>query len=524
MAVDDRWVSGGATAVTGARARGPRAAGWRTWGVAFAVFSLLGGWWALASPLFSVPDEPAHAVYAAGVVRGQVFQERADEVARYVTVPSDFADANGVIACYLFQATVPAGCAGPYGQGDEGLVEVATTAGSYPPAYYALAGLPTLVTDGVRAVYLMRLVTVVATAALLASALVSVLSHSRTPWPAVAVATAVTPMVLFLAGGVNPQAPEIAAGLLLWCAGWPLLAGRGVGGTGWAAQEERRLVLRVCVAAGVLAVVRPLAPLWLFLVVVVLLVALGRRERLLELLRRRDLLVGVGVVAALGVGTVVWVVAADTLRQIRIDTFADLPLERAVLRSVMDLDGDLRQMVGVFGWLDTNPPAFVHLGWIAVVGVLGMLAAAVTGRRPALALGLLVLLGLTVPVVLEVQAYRESSFAWQGRYILPLLVGFPVVAGYVLDRRDLLPRPRPVAALLLGVLVVCHVGAFVGALNRNIRGTDGFWVLDPPRWAPPLPTAVLVLALVTTLVVAAVLLLRHAPRGGVVHRRPVDVG
>ena len=38
----------------------------------FTVFALLGILWALASPVFSVPDENAHAVKAIAQVRGQV--------------------------------------------------------------------------------------------------------------------------------------------------------------------------------------------------------------------------------------------------------------------------------------------------------------------------------------------------------------------------------------------------------------------------------------------------------------------
>ena len=41
-------------------------------GAAFAVFALLGILWSLASPVFSVPDENAHATKAIAQVRGQI--------------------------------------------------------------------------------------------------------------------------------------------------------------------------------------------------------------------------------------------------------------------------------------------------------------------------------------------------------------------------------------------------------------------------------------------------------------------
>ena len=38
----------------------------------FAIFTLLGVLWSLASPVFSVPDENAHAIKAIAQIRGQV--------------------------------------------------------------------------------------------------------------------------------------------------------------------------------------------------------------------------------------------------------------------------------------------------------------------------------------------------------------------------------------------------------------------------------------------------------------------
>ena len=42
------------------------------WWISFLVLSLVGGVWALASPLMSIPDEPAHAIKAAAMWRGEL--------------------------------------------------------------------------------------------------------------------------------------------------------------------------------------------------------------------------------------------------------------------------------------------------------------------------------------------------------------------------------------------------------------------------------------------------------------------
>lgn len=493
-------VAGGATGPA------PRTAGRAAWWYAFVVLVGLGLTWSLASPLYSVPDEPAHAVYAAAAVRGGLLQD-SEGVATVVEVPADFAEAAVVPQCFAFAPDVPAGCSPAYGEPGDAEAEVVTTAGRYPPAYYLLAGLPSLVLDGVAAVHAMRGVTVLLTAALLASAFASALTRRRGAWPVLAALVATTPLVLFFAGAVNPQGPEIAAGVLLWSAGLALL-GRDAP-PGEDAGTATRLVLRVLVAAVVLSVARPISPLWLLLGAGVVLVVAARRDVLLPLLRRRLVLAGAAVVFLGAVSTAVWVLVADALRQQQVDTFADLPLGAAVLTSATKLDDGLRQMVGVFGWLDAHPPAFVHYGWFAVLGLLVLLALSVAGRRDVLGLGLLVAVGLVLPVVLEVSAYRESAFAWQGRYILPLLVGVPLVAGHVLERRGTPPAAR-LTAVVVVVLAACHLGAFVGVLNRYVHGSGSFWFLTPAGWDPPLGTAVLVLAHALLLAAAGVMVLRSA--------------
>src|SRR5437868_6439956 len=61
----------------------------------FASFALLTSLWALATPLMAVPDEPAHAIRAAAVARGQLIGDLADaETFQYpvVQVPKYIAD------------------------------------------------------------------------------------------------------------------------------------------------------------------------------------------------------------------------------------------------------------------------------------------------------------------------------------------------------------------------------------------------------------------------------------------------
>src|SRR4051812_3094666 len=128
--------------------------GLRRWFVLWVLFSLLGGLWALASPLFGVPDEQAHAVYSAGAIRGEVWEQGEKHNIR-MEVPAEFQKAGQIAGCFAFKPDTPAGCGGAFAD-EPGTVELATSAGRYPPVYYLYSGIGSLLTGGATAVYLMR--------------------------------------------------------------------------------------------------------------------------------------------------------------------------------------------------------------------------------------------------------------------------------------------------------------------------------------------------------------------------------
>lgn len=153
----------------------------RSFLVAFAVWGLLGLTWAVASPQFSVPDEPAHVMRAVSVAGGQILGERSeyrqtepvaiDAVIYEVEVPQAFTDIGNIHDCFApFRAT--AECAMPLAPAP-GHGVAFTTAGAYQPLFYGLLGLPARVSSPVRAVYAARLISVVIGALLLAGATVT---------------------------------------------------------------------------------------------------------------------------------------------------------------------------------------------------------------------------------------------------------------------------------------------------------------------------------------------------------------
>lgn len=483
----------------------PRSA-WRSWVAAFVLFSALGAVWAVMTPVFNVPDEPAHSVYAAAAVRGEVWAPT-DGVVTTVTVPAGFANAGSLMTCYVFQPAVPAGCAQPF-VGQPGDAQVTTTAGRYPPLYYLYAGLGSLVAEGADGLVAMRLLTAVAVGALLASAACSVLAQRNRVLGLLGLGVATTPMLFFFAGSVNPQAPEIAAAILLWVSGTGLLRLAR-------SAPDRRITFRdpdmrrVAVAAAVLTSVRPMSLVWLVMVVALLLLALATREAVRALLRSRALWVTVVVVGVLGLANAAWIVLRDALAQQDVTIYAGLSPRGAVLLATTKLDDEFKQMIGVFGWLDTSAPGITYLLVTLVLGALVLVGAGTGSRRSNTAVALTALAVVVVPVVLELRSYQVSAFAWQGRYTLPIAVGVPLLLALLPDHAAVDQRLRRRLAVAGTVaLAVAHTAAFTGSLGRNVFGIDSWWGVSPPGWAPPLPAAVLVgaQALLTVAAVAAVVL------------------
>ncbi len=451
---------------------------WRTFWVSLVALSSLLGLWGLATPPFAVPDEPAHFLKAAGVARGQITGLPGLPTA--VEVPPALAATRFQTGCFVFLPDVPAACAPGYDGPDGPDTEARTQAGRYPPGYYALVGLPTLVWTDLDVLYAVRGMSAALCAALLAAAVTAAAATGRRLL-ITSVGIAVTPMALFLCSGVNPSGPEIAAALALWTAGVALVLDR--------AAPPRPLVVTAGIAGVVLALSRPISPFWLALIGLTLLLLAGRR-RVVELIRRRGVQVWSGALVLAAAAQSAWVLGVGSLELY--GSTQELSLAQRLEGSLNRTDERLHQVVGWFGWLDTPAPTGVVLAWavlLAVVVCLGL-------RRPApLRVVLVVLLAVgcvLVPVAVEVPSANQVGFYWQGRYTLPLAVGLPVLAA-VASRRPV-AVPRSVLAVVLAAVGVAQVVCFVVVLGRYTVGSGNGLGLSDEAWPPPLPALVLAVA------------------------------
>lgn len=486
------------------------------WLVSFVLFFSLSAVWAISSPLFSVPDEPAHVVKAASLVRGELVpdkRELPDEGRGFfrggftteVHVPLSYTwNTITIGGCHMFDTRIPAGCS-PAFVDDPRPATWTTWVGRYQPTVYALIGWATLVDTGSKSIYLMRFLQGALSAALLATAFACAASARRLRLVVLGVALAATPQVFFLAGGVNPNGLEATAAI---CS-WTVLAVIAFDGR---RPVPRHLILAFGVSAALLAWTRPLSVLWLAVAVVVMGVAAGRR-RWTEVLRARSARITAAAVGVLAVGSLCWTLAFDALGNNDGDDPRGLGLLPAFWHALGRSGEYLEQMVGVFGWRLTTMPTPTY--WLWALPIVALIWLAIRHAPPRQRIAVLLVAGGAVlaPAFIQAPTADEIGFAWSGRLGLPLAVGLPILAtAVVASSARLTPRNRSRLAVVIGsVIAFVQVAAHVVSTRRYVVGTDGpLFYLDQHGWDPPLPAWLLLVVTVTVAVALAIFTYRVA--------------
>jgi hypothetical protein len=486
------------------------------WWTSFVLVALLSGLWAVANPPLAGPDEPAHVIRAVALEHGELIGKepsgrldrdlrpvaesarvvQAPEIYRSVNGPPCFARQQGVAACLNFE-------------GSSRDADVVTYEARQPPAYHGVVGVMSwLGSAGSATVYLMRSLSVLMTAAFIATAITALRRVAAPGLLTTGLILAVTPMVLFMSSVVNPSSTEIAASLAFWACGLVLLS---------RAHEriDNRLVTATGIAGCVLALSRQLGPLWIALAALTI-VGVTQRAALRIVARSSWARLWAALILASVATQVAWVAIVrprDATLVSRSSRFV-----------VIDVVGDtgsifrwFREMIGWFGWLDTPAPVLTWLPWTAALAFLFFVALAWVSRRHAAVLVALVAAVIFVPLIVDSTPYDAGGTFWQGRYTLPLAVGVPIVAAFTLSSTH---RGRELVTgrfvLTIGVVVgTAQFLAFAQNLRRYTVGYDGdlqYW--KDPEWQPPLPPLLLTVAYAAVIAAFLAWLLVGVPEAG----------
>jgi hypothetical protein len=443
---------------------------------------LLQAAWILALPAFSGSDEFDHVYKAESVAHGQVLDDGATEAGhgRLLAVPEDVVSAATAM-CESYDYTGRDNCH-PGEEVAPGLVSVASGAATYNPTYYAVVGLLAQPFDGAASDFAMRAYTAIIAALLLSWAAVVTSAWARNAWPLVSLLVAVTPVLVYSTSVASPNGVGYAAGCLLWAAGLGLVEG-----------PRRPRVLALTIGALVLMATHTTGVLWLAVIAVVIALLQPLSSwRALYLQAQRPLTGAATVVCAGGLACVAWVLLAKT-NAVAMTGVAEVRVPVAELVSAQLVWA--LQTIGAFPLRNDAAPTVVYVLWLLPFLVVIALGLRRASMRVRLAGAMLLTAWIAVPMTLTLVSYAAEGLAWQGRYALPLAVGFPALAGLALHRGTRGPSRRLCAV----TVALCALAQVVSCLDVAWGETDKGIV---PTFAGTGPGAI---ALIAVLAIAGAL-------------------
>jgi hypothetical protein len=417
--------------------------------------------WILALPAFRGIDEFDHVYKAAAVARGQWTSSGQAEHGRggLVRIPGDIVSAAHSM-CASYEYTKPDDCV-PVRRFADGTVEIASSASAYNPTYYLIVGTLARPFHGDQVDYVIRAVTALACALLLAWAAAMVASWGRTRWPLVAFTLGLTPVLVYSTAIASPNGIAYGGAALLWSTLLNIVRRD---------SATDREATAVALGAVALSTMHPTGPMFAFLILV-LAFALRPARAWWSVLatRRRAWLAAATAVLVVAVACVAWIGYAHPGA---IGEPADSPLTVADDLTFQVLW--LLEAVAVFPTVTEYAPTAVYALWgVPLLVMLALLLRTARGRRLVTVAGALALL-VVIPATYTAATYADTGLAWQGRYSLPLWLGVSGLAALTASsRREAYPTLVPVAYAMAAAAValsVVHVG-----LREASSG-----VTDPP--------------------------------------------
>jgi hypothetical protein len=492
--------------------------GRRSWLVTFLAFFLVFGAWGVAAPFDGPADEVQHSIRAAGVGSfdlGQIFAEPR-------TVPDAFGrpgmgavqrvpvglDAHAV--CWGFDPTKSAACEKGLSGGP--MAQVSTSAGRYNPLFYLVVGPPLRWLPNWGGLVVARLLNGALCAAMCAAAFLALRRWSRFGLPATAMLCVATPMLAHLAGGVNPNALEIAAGIAFFAAGIPLFLEPPD-------PLKKPLITLFGISSVLLLTLRSGGPAWFVFGLVALAVPL-RWAWLKEWWRvTRVKLWSAGIVVA-GLLSATWIVVMRTGELVPPPPgLWDYTTGEAITQYIDSWYQLLIGMIGVAGWFDTKLWSPFYLIWVMLVGGVVILGGLVGGWVTRWRYLVFLTGGVLLPGVLQVSQANVTGFITGGRYMLPLLAGMPLLAAWILERKLFdATQARSLGRTFVLFLLPVHFALLVFAMVRWQRGLApdaGLGWFNPLAgdWHPPTGSVLPLLLMVAGLGLTAAVVWRTPSSG-----------
>jgi len=442
--------------------------------------------WSLMTPLFSGPDEPSNFVRSAAVVRGEWVGENVapSPLKSYWTTTVDidpqFGAANNIPWCFAPYSDHP-GCGSRLEDTQVTDIPAWTNMGRYPIASFFISGIGTVFGAQDLSVRAARLMMSLACAMLIA---LSLAEMKRRAASSIGVLMAVLPGTVFLASTMNPSALEICAALALWTIMPSVIA-----------HDRTRFNALVFGFSGALLILtRAIGPVLYVLVCALSYVSTKQRRQLVVITKQFINVLAIHGLAVLFAGWWYLEIYSFQTNNVLSEGIPSILMRSQINQAVRHIPVLLDQAVGNFGWLDSPMPRIALYIIVVLYSVVLAGSVVVGSAGTRIALIALCLVIIAVVIVLDVNYYSMlRAFGAQGRHIVPLLVGLPIIAASSFTWK----RNWEVAAVGIWGLVMVWAG--LGALRRYTVGINGNNAMDmftDRAWNPVLgfwPTVILLI-------------------------------
>jgi hypothetical protein len=353
----------------------------------------------------------------------------------------------------------------------------ATTMGTIEPLGYLAPGLAMALARNYSLAFRLGRFANVAVGVLAIGLVLAGTANRRLPIRLVGLCLACTPMVIFVLSSGSPNALEIAGALGAWLAMLEVTSEDG--------PSSIPLWCGGVLSAVLLASSRSIGPLWLLAIVGVGLVLRGPVPlmRVIRTQPRRALGAGL-IVGAACLTTVAW----EVIVQPSVAFDAGFAL-RQIGPAMSDTSRISHELIGAFGSLDIPLPGALVAGWQMLVAAAAGCALWWGNRRARSAVILVSAMTVASVALLGAGVLRQNGFAMQGRHVLPLALGIPLVAVEALRGREWKMR-----GFFGGIAVICvpiQIYAWAFAARSFGRTVDGLVVVPAfdGSWTPPLAQA-----------------------------------
>lgn len=464
--------------------------------------------WVLSTRPFGGPDETAHYLKAISVSNGQLVGPRAPNTLLAVQGPLSALgrqwEQRSTRAVRVPAALSPPGAHCIDQRADvRGSCTESTYTGTYPLLGYLAPAVAVRLSGHVAsASWLARFASALpATAFVLITLLIL---FDGTVWSLGGAVLALTPMVLFTDSLISPSGLEIAAATAFLAALLAIVR---------APAAPARWLWAAAGLSGVVTVLTwQLGPLFVA-VALAFFVGLLTPRGVLDLVRsrRREAL---GVAGALAVSLVLYglytSVAHGAPTTVALARVGDL---HAGLDQVWP---SIRQAVGAFGQISVALPGSVIDTWLVLVAALVMAALALGRGAERWVLAGACALAVILPVLLDALIQRHTGFGMQGRYLLPVFMAVPILAGETLRRSQRRRGARALLAPGVGLVALLQLAAWWVNARASAGHPGSVWFVSGAHWAPPGGwwPPLIAATLGSGLLVVAGLLSAYGPRPG----------